>query len=910
MKFAVLGPVLGRLTGVSRSARAAWALLFLGGVLASLLGAGTAQAAARHRPHPRPSAAAPDVLRWSSVPARAVSHVRLTAVIQVDTRRGARATADSGRPITLAVQPAHGSAVALRARDRHGSAVFHWIAGAAGKYALIATAPHLRSTRHRLLVSAGQAPQSLEFLPPLPATAVVGQPLSVTVAVLDASGQTDVTDSGRSITLTVAGTTGGPSVLQATDQDGTAVFSWTPAGPGQALLKAQSDGLTLAEAALQVLAAAPPQSLALVAGSSLDGAVGFPLAIQVDVVSASGEVSTADSGRSLSATLTPQAAGSPITLAGTDTAGVATLLWRDPTAGTYALSVTSPGLEAISGTVQIGAAPTALSLTASATTLPAGQTTTLTASLLGPGGTPQDLQVPLTLRLAAGSVGTLAEVASVMPAPGSAAATFAAGDTPGSATVLAQVGTLTAQLMLTVTPLGSLVFSAPAYAGTAGLPTAITVTLQPAAGATLPPGPLQVTLTVTPPGGGAGQSYQAPVVSGAASFAVSEDAAGAYTLAATAPGMTAAATATLQVSAAAPASLTVTASATDLLPGQAAVISVSAEDAFGNAIPASAPFAVAVTATPTTLGTLTSISAQPTGPGEVARFTAGQVGGHVTVTVATQGGLEGQVTIDISPSRAAVVAGKGMWLMYQDWKQNGGASLVRTAVQDHISYLFLEVATTHDGFYGRDALNNLLPLAHAAHIRVIAWVYTALYDPAADAQMSVDVARYRTPGGQRVDGLAADIEAVTTSQAVGAYARAVRRALPDMPFVAVTYPPLYHMNYPYAVLAKYVDAIAPMDYWHSMPKAYSESYVYRYVENSIATIRTLDGNPRLPISVIGQAYDMFTDSGTGPNNPTPAEITGGFRASEAEGAIGFSLYRWGTATSAEWKLWATMEWSA
>lgn len=805
-----------------------------------------------------------------------------------------------------------------------------------GPYALVATAAHLLPATSYITIHPELRPIAAlaALAPATPVVTQAGASVTLSVHVMDGKGRLVSSDTGRKFSMSITGLTPSPTVLLATDRHGVAAFEWQPLTPGEAFVSVAASGLTGTRSIVQVVPAnTGATALTLLQGSSLMGADGWPLSITVGAVNASGQVATADTGRVITAVLRSTAGGVPTQTALTakDVSGVATFTWPSAALGTYSLEVSAPGLSRTSGSVKIAPPPTVLTLSTPSVRTLAGTSVPIQATLTEPDGTFLPASVPISLRLAPGSVGQLVNTTSVLPVTGNPATTFEAGDLPGSAMIVAQAGDLSAKLTLTVLPVDVMAFTGSPFNGIAGTQTTVTVTLSPIATmGTSPQGPLPVTLTITPPAssppnsasttgvqGTTTSTSQPPVpptttvtaqaIHGVATFSVVEDRAGTYTLTAAAADATPV-TSWLNVVAGPPANLAASATPKSVAVGGLATIRVQAVDAYGNAILKASPFPVGVALAAPAVGTIANAAAQPEGPGVIAQFRAESVG-TATIVVTTSTGVKTSLTIPVTSSRIAALTGKGMWLMWGDWSHVGSAQIVQTALQDHIHTLYLEVATTHDGFYGHDAMDDLLPAAHAAHLAVIAWVYTALYHPAADAATTEAVARYQTPTGQSVDGIAADIEAVTTPQAVSAYAKAVRAALPNELLAAVTYPPLYHMSYPYSSLAPYVDAIEPMDYWHSMPKSYSESYVLHYVKQSVDTIRELDGNPSLPIAVIGQAYDMFTSSGSGSNNPTPAEITGGFQASEQDGAVGFSLYRWGTATQAEWQLWANLEWT-
>ena len=134
------------------------------------------------------------------------------------------------------------------------------------------------------------------------------------------------------------------------------------------------------------------------------------------------------------------------------------------------------------------------------------------------------------------------------------------------------------------------------------------------------------------------------------------------------------------------------------------------------------------------------------------------------------------------------VRGVGMWLTPPVLEIASPDSIVDAALKSHITHLYVEVAGSN-GFYGRSTLDRLLPVAHRAHIAVLAWVYPFLDDLPRDVAMSLAAARYVTPTGDRVDGLAADVEQNMQEPYVRAYSQVVRAGLgPRMLMVIATYP--------------------------------------------------------------------------------------------------------------------------
>jgi hypothetical protein len=247
-----------------------------------------------------------------------------------------------------------------------------------------------------------------------------------------------------------------------------------------------------------------------------------------------------------------------------------------------------------------------------------------------------------------------------------------------------------------------------------------------------------------------------------------------------------------------------------------------------------------------------------------------------------------------------------MWIW--EWSRTDGgnaAAIVAQAVEAGLHQVWIRVADSKQGFYGAPLLHKLVPLAHAHGLAVIAWGFPYLYDPVGDARWTAQVLAWRSPGGQQVDGFSADIERPTegvdlTAERVGVYLENVRRAAGNRLIVATVYPPLdaYWTDggYPYATIARYVDAFAPMIYWECTDPGTD-------AELDVARLSSLR-----PVDIIGQAYNMAAERGRAAS-PSGAEITEFLEAGRKAGAIGASFWVWQSATPQEWAALTTYPWS-
>jgi hypothetical protein len=407
------------------------------------------------------------------------------------------------------------------------------------------------------------------------------------------------------------------------------------------------------------------------------------------------------------------------------------------------------------------------------------------------------------------------------------------------------------------------------------------------------------------------RTYTATDRNGSATFSVQGTLAGTFSLAAASPDLVSPSPATFQVVPGLPVRLQLFASPSVLVvPGRATKIEAAVVDAYGN--PTTASSSVVLDESTSSFGRFTRVSSAIQGHTTVlGDFMPNGQAGSITFTAAAPGTSynPASLTLDTYSSPATVVAGKGMWLTYSDWVNTPDSQIIGTAEADHVTHLYVEVATSSSGFYGRDALVDLLPKLHAVHIALIAWIYSTLNNPAADAQLAARVANFAAIGGNSVDGLAIDMEENLTPGNIDSFGTLVRQSLgTDYPMVAVIYPPQSDPGQTYASMYKACAAnfnvLAPMDYWHNTPAAYTGAQAAAYVTQSLQMLRNLSGDPGIPISVIGQAYTMFP----GQSGPNGIEERAALQAARSGGAIGYSMYRWGTASPAEWQAFGSTNW--
>ena len=83
--------------------------------------------------------------------------------------------------------------------------------------------------------------------------------------------------------------------------------------------------------------------------------------------------------------------------------------------------------------------------------------------------------------------------------------------------------------------------------------------------------------------------------------------------------------------------------------------------------------------------------------------------------------------------------GKGMWFHRVEYAEETPEGIIERARAAGLTHLYLRLGSSKGGFYASDDLDRLLPLAHAAGLRVVGWDFPYLHDPVADAESHTGV---------------------------------------------------------------------------------------------------------------------------------------------------------------------------
>ncbi len=208
-------------------------------------------------------------------------------------------------------------------------------------------------------------------------------------------------------------------------------------------------------------------------------------------------------------------------------------------------------------------------------------------------------------------------------------------------------------------------------------------------------------------------------------------------------------------------------------------------------------------------------------------------------------------------------------------------------------------------------LGRLVDSLHARGITVVAWYLPGHDRQARDLRRTRAMLSFRTPEGGAFDGVALDIESLREKNVKRRTARVLdlltrlRAEAGSMPVAAITYPPRAferHLSwwpgFPWAEIARRVDAVVPMLYTGGGFKGYDATY--GYVARSLRLLRAAVGD-RVAVHAAGGVA----------NRMTAEELRAFTDAVLDDGtATGWSLYDLQTMTPAGWAAMARLTASA
>jgi hypothetical protein len=268
----------------------------------------------------------------------------------------------------------------------------------------------------------------------------------------------------------------------------------------------------------------------------------------------------------------------------------------------------------------------------------------------------------------------------------------------------------------------------------------------------------------------------------------------------------------------------------------------------------------------------------------------------------------------------SVYAGLGTWVDVFDWDPehtNGSPRITAASVERMaavgVKTLYLQAARPEDEASPGDLvhpeiLSAFVQRAHANGIAVVGWYLPHLSDIADDMrhlQAMIDFA----PGGQHFDSISLDIEwrnsvpdhdersarLVDLSQRLRAAASGAGMSVSATvmpPVVTDVINPAFWPRFPWASIASLYDAWLPMSYWTNRSDDSPYRDAHRYTSENISLLRQNLGDAGAPVHPIGGIGDKAS-----------LEDYQGFMAAAVEqGAIGVSIYDFGTTTADAWPI--------
>ena len=206
-----------------------------------------------------------------------------------------------------------------------------------------------------------------------------------------------------------------------------------------------------------------------------------------------------------------------------------------------------------------------------------------------------------------------------------------------------------------------------------------------------------------------------------------------------------------------------------------------------------------------------------------------------------------------------------------------------------------------DLIVNRTLVSDILRRAHARGMRVVAWYYPQLVDPARDEARLDAIVAFRARG-ERFDGVALDIESQAVqnvddrNQRLVALARRLRAKAHNVPIGAIVYPAVQlevvnqrlWPRFPYRALAPSVDVWLPMTYWTFRSAPYRDAFTY--TDESIRRLRTDLHDRGAAVAPVG---GLAGDS-------VPLDYLTFARAVRQDHAIGHSVFDAATTSTTAW----------
>ena len=205
-----------------------------------------------------------------------------------------------------------------------------------------------------------------------------------------------------------------------------------------------------------------------------------------------------------------------------------------------------------------------------------------------------------------------------------------------------------------------------------------------------------------------------------------------------------------------------------------------------------------------------------------------------------------------------------------------------------------------------DLLGAFVERAHARGMRVVGWYLPTFTDVDADLMHINGVLDFRSPSGQRFDGLALDLEwtkGVTdpderSRRLVDLSTRVRANVGPDTALGAIVLPPVLTEvispktwpGFPWTSLSGVYDVWLPMAYWTERTDKSGYRDASKYLGESVQRLRADLAQPAALVHAIGGIADGIDEDGARTF----------LKASADAGAIGWSLYDYRTTVQGVW----------
>ncbi|MSO79782.1 MAG: hypothetical protein EXQ79_09290 [Acidimicrobiia bacterium] len=269
---------------------------------------------------------------------------------------------------------------------------------------------------------------------------------------------------------------------------------------------------------------------------------------------------------------------------------------------------------------------------------------------------------------------------------------------------------------------------------------------------------------------------------------------------------------------------------------------------------------------------------------------------------------------DAGERNTAAFRGLGAWIDVFDYvpafiTRTGPPAVTIDTVDDLASLgadtIYLQAAIDDPRAKGlvvdRGLVGALLRRAHENDVRVVAWYYPQLVEPARDRHRLEALLDFRAHG-DRFDAVALDIESrqvvdvVERNRRVVALTRQIRKVAGDRAVGAIVYPavqlevvnPALWPDFPYRKLARHVDVWLPMAYWTYREDPYRDAA--RYTQESVRRLRNNLDDPEAAVHPVGGLGALST----------PEDYAGLVRAARRMHALGWSVYDADTTATTAW----------